>query len=73
MSRSAVASRQARVAVAVLGAIVWLATACGSSTPSGSGTINVVAAEKVSKATGYKVLSHHLVFSGLCPECAVAR
>jgi zinc/manganese transport system substrate-binding protein len=39
------ARRPVLVAMAVLGAIVALATACGSSTPSGSGTINVVAAE----------------------------
>jgi zinc/manganese transport system substrate-binding protein len=45
VSRSAVAKRQSVVAMAVLGAVVSLATACGSPTPSGSGTINVVAAE----------------------------
>jgi zinc/manganese transport system substrate-binding protein len=39
------APRQALVALAVLGAVVSLATACGSSSPAGFGTINVVAAE----------------------------
>jgi zinc/manganese transport system substrate-binding protein len=39
------ARRPALIALAVLGAIVLLATACGSSISSGSGTISVVAAE----------------------------
>src|SRR5260370_40255533 len=34
-----------RVALAVVGAVVSLATACGASTSAGSGTVNVVAAE----------------------------
>src|SRR5260370_11930215 len=34
-----------RVALAVVGAVVSLATACGASTSAGSGPVNVVAAE----------------------------
>jgi zinc/manganese transport system substrate-binding protein len=47
MSRSAVACarRPAIVALAVLGVVLSLASACGGSTTAGSGTIGVVAAE----------------------------
>src|SRR5260370_22538758 len=38
-------STRRRVALAVVGAVVSLATACGASTSAGSGTVNVVAAE----------------------------
>src|SRR5260370_37025332 len=34
-----------RVALAVVGAVVLVATACGTSTSAGSGAVNVVAAE----------------------------
>jgi Fe2+ or Zn2+ uptake regulation protein len=46
---------------------------CGRISESGTRCLLENAAEKVSKATGYKILSHHLVFTGLCPECAAAR
>lgn len=46
---------------------------CGRISESGTRCLLENAAEKVGKATGYKVLSHHLVFTGLCPECAAAR
>jgi zinc/manganese transport system substrate-binding protein len=39
------ARRQVLFALAIIGAVLWLAPACGSSTSSGSGSINVVAAE----------------------------
>ena len=45
---------------------------CGRISESGTKCLLENAAEKVSKATGYKILSHHLVFTGLCPECAAA-
>jgi Fe2+ or Zn2+ uptake regulation protein len=45
---------------------------CGRISESGTRCLLENAAEKVSRATGYKVLSHHLVFTGLCPECAAA-
>ena len=45
---------------------------CGRISESGTRCLLENAADKVSKATGYKILSHHLVFMGLCPECAVA-
>ncbi len=28
------------------------------------------AAGRIERATGYRLTGHHLVFSGLCPECA---
>jgi Fe2+ or Zn2+ uptake regulation protein len=31
------------------------------------------ASAAVTKSTGYKVTSHQLLFSGVCPECASAR
>ena len=46
---------------------------CGRISESGTRCLLENAAEKVGKATGYKILSHHLVFTGLCPECAAAR
>jgi len=45
---------------------------CGRVSESGTRCLLENAAEKVSKATGFKVYTHHLVFTGLCPECAVA-
>jgi Fe2+ or Zn2+ uptake regulation protein len=45
---------------------------CGRISESGTRCLLENAAEKVSKATGYKILSHHLVFTGLCPACAAA-
>jgi Fe2+ or Zn2+ uptake regulation protein len=46
---------------------------CGRVSESGTRCLLEDAAEKVSQATGYKVFAHHLVFTGLCPECAVAH
>lgn len=45
---------------------------CGRVTESGTRCLLENAGEKVSRATGFKVHTHHLVFMGLCPECAVA-
>jgi len=45
---------------------------CGRISESGTRCLLENAAEKVGKATGYKILSHHLVFTGLCPACAAA-
>jgi Fe2+ or Zn2+ uptake regulation protein len=45
---------------------------CGKVSESGTQCLLENAAAEVSKATGFKVYSHHLVFTGLCPDCAVA-
>jgi len=47
-------------------------TACGRIAESGKACVVEGAAALVSQATGFAVLGHHLVFTGLCPDCQAA-
>ena len=44
-------------------------TECGRVAESGKTCVVEGAAERVSQATGFSVLGHHLVFTGMCPDC----
>ena len=44
-------------------------TRCGRVDESGEACLVAEAAERVGAATGFAVAGHHLVFTGLCPDC----
>jgi Fe2+ or Zn2+ uptake regulation protein len=44
-------------------------TACGRVTESGETCALGDASARVGTATGYRIAGHHLVFTGICPDC----
>jgi Fe2+ or Zn2+ uptake regulation protein len=44
-------------------------TDCGRVVESGGDCVVAEAAELVGSATGFSILGHHLVFTGVCPDC----
>jgi Fe2+ or Zn2+ uptake regulation protein len=46
-----------------------LCTECGRVATSGSACVVSGASERVSQSTGFAVGGHHLVFTGICPDC----
>jgi len=50
-----------------------LCTGCGRVAESGRACVVSSAAERVGKATGFTIGGHHLVFTGLCPDCQASN
>src|ERR1700682_1069110 len=48
-------------------------TDCGRVAESGESCDLAEATERVGDATGYSILGHHLLFTGICPDCQGKR